>query len=66
MDTIKIAAEKRVIEIGADFNVYSDGSTSGCLLGGGATVVVTNESLTSPEVVKTIRRTERCTIHLFL
>ena len=29
VDTIRIAAEKRAIEIGADFNVYTDGSTSG-------------------------------------
>ena len=46
--TIKIAAEKRVIEIGAHFNVYTDG-----LQDGGAGVVVTRRNLTSPEVVKT-------------
>ena len=32
MDTIKIAAEKQVIEIDADFNVYTDSSAFGGLL----------------------------------
>ena len=44
MNTIRIAAEKRTIEIGADFNVYTDGLASGCLLDGIAGVVVTRET----------------------
>ena len=40
-DTIRTAAEKRAIEISADFNVYTDGSASGGLMDGGAGVVVT-------------------------
>ena len=56
VDTIRIAAEKRAIEIGADFNVYTDGSASGGLIDGGAGVVVTRGNPTSPRVVKTIRR----------
>ena len=55
-DIIKIAAEKRNIEIGADFNVYTDGSASDGLLDGGAGVVVTRGNLTSRKVVKTIRQ----------
>ena len=41
VDTIKITAEKRAIEIIADFNVYFDGSPFSGLLDGGAGVVVT-------------------------
>ena len=41
VDTIRIAAEKRSIKIGADFKVYTDGSTSGTLPGRGAGFVVT-------------------------
>ena len=48
MNTIRIAAEKRAIEIGADFNIYTDGSASGGLLDGGAGVVVTRVNPTSP------------------
>ena len=44
VDIIKIAAEKRAIEIGADFNVYTDGSASGGLMDGGAGVVVPGET----------------------
>ena len=43
---IKIFAGKRVIEIGADFNVYTDGSASGGLLDGGAIVMITKVNLT--------------------
>ena len=50
-DKIKLTAEKPVIEIGANFNVYTDD-----LLNRGAAVVVTRENPTSPKVVKTIRR----------
>ena len=56
VDTIRIAAEKRTTEIGADFNVYINGSASGGLLDGGAGVVVTRGNPTLPKVVKTIRR----------
>ena len=35
VDSIRIAAEKRAIEIGADFNVYTEGSAYGDLLDGG-------------------------------
>ena len=49
VDTIRIAAEKRAMEIGADFNVYTDD-----LLDGGESVVVTEGYPTSPKVVKTI------------
>ena len=56
MDTIKITAEKRAIEIIADFNVYFDGSPFSGLLDGGAGVVVTRGNPILPEVVKTIRR----------
>ena len=55
VDTIRIAAEKRAIEIGADFNVYTDGSASGGLIDGGAGVVVTRGNPTSPDIVKTKR-----------
>ena len=41
VDTFRIAAEKRAIEIGADFNVYTHGSASGGLMDGGTGVVVT-------------------------
>ena len=58
VDTIRIVAEKRAIEIGADFNVYTDGSASGGLMDGGAGVVVTRGNSTST--------TERCPLHLFL
>ena len=60
VDTIRIAAEKRAIKIGACFNVYTDGSTSGGLLDGGAGVVVTRGNPTSPKVVKTIRQRDAC------
>ena len=33
VDTIRIVAEKRAIEIDADFNVYTNGSASGGLVG---------------------------------
>ena len=56
VDTIKIAAETRAIEIGADFNVYTTSSEFGGLLDGGAGIVVTRENPSSCEVVKTIRR----------
>ena len=56
VDTVKISAEKRTIAIGADFNIYTDGSASGGLIDGGAGVVVTRGNPTSPRVVKTIRR----------
>ena len=56
VNTIKIAAEKRTIKIGADFNIYTDGSASGGLLDGGAGVVVPRGSPTLPEFVNTIRR----------
>ena len=56
MDTIRIDAEKRVIEIVADFNVYTDGSASGGLLGGGGGVVITWGYPILPKIVKTIRR----------
>ena len=56
MGTIRIAAEKRAIEIGADFNVYTDGSASGGLMDGGVGVVFTRENPTSPKVVNIIRR----------
>ena len=55
VDTIRIAAEKRAIETGADFNIYTDGSSSGGLMDGGAGVVVTRGNPTSSKVVKTIR-----------
>ena len=51
MYTIKIAAEKRAIGIGADFNFYTDGLTDG-----GAGVVFTRGNPTFSKVVKTIRR----------
>ena len=51
MYTIKIAAEKRAIGIGADFNFYTDG-----LMDGGAGVVFTRGNPTFSKVVKTIRR----------
>ena len=57
MDTIRIAAKKRAIEIRADFNVYTDGSVSGSLLDEGVDVVVTRGYPTSPKVANT---TERC------
>ena len=60
MDTIRLAAEKRAIEIGADFNVYTDGSASGGLMDGGAGVVVTRGNPTSPEFVKTMQRKGAC------
>ena len=41
MDTIRIAVEKRDIEIDADFNIYTDSSASGGLMDRGAGVVVT-------------------------
>ena len=44
VDTIRIAAEKLAIEIGADFNVYIDDSASGGLMDGGAGVMVTKET----------------------
>ena len=47
VDTIRIAAEKQAIEIGADFKVYIDGSASGGLLDGEAGVVVTRGNPTS-------------------
>ena len=56
VDKIKIATEKRTIEIVADFNVYTDGSASDCLLYGGTGVVINSGIMTSPEVVKTTRR----------
>ena len=56
VDTIRIAAEKRVIQIRTDFNVYTDGSASGGLLDRGAGVVVTRGNPISPKVEKTIRR----------
>ena len=37
-DTIKIAAKEQAIKIGADFNVYTEGSASGGILDGGAGV----------------------------
>ena len=55
VDTIRIAAEKRAIEIGANINVYTYGSASGGLLGRGVGVVVTRGYPTSPKVVMTIR-----------
>ena len=45
-DTIKIAAKEQAIKIGADFNVYTEGSASGGILDGGAGVVVTKGNLT--------------------
>ena len=56
VDIIKIAVDKRAIEVGADFNVYTDGSASGGLLDRGAGVVVTRGNPISPKVEKTIRR----------
>ena len=56
VDIIKIAVDKRAIEIGADFNVYTDGSASGGLLDGGVGVVVTRGKSNSPCVMKIIRR----------
>ena len=56
VETIRIAAEKRAIEIGEDFNVYTDGSVSGGLMDGGKGVVVIRRNPTSHRVVKTIRR----------
>ena len=56
MDTIRIAAEIRAIEISADFNVYINGTASSGLLNGGSSVVVTRRYPTSPRVVKTIRQ----------
>ena len=53
MDTIGISAEKRAIEIAADFNVYTNGSASGGLMDGGAGVV---RNPTYPKFVKTIRQ----------
>ena len=49
MDTIRVAAKKRDIEIGSEFNVYNGG-----LMDGGAGVMVTRGNPTSPKVVKTI------------
>ena len=49
--TIKNAAEKWAIEIGADFNVYTDGSASGDLLDD----VVIKGNPTPPEALKIIR-----------
>ena len=60
VDTIRIAAEKRAIKIGACFNVYTDGSTSGGLLDGGAGVVATKANPNSLKIVKTIRRRGFC------
>ena len=54
MDTIKPVAERRVIEISADFNAYTDGSTYGTY--GREGVVVTRRNPTSFDVVKTIWR----------
>ena len=51
VDTIRIAAEKRTIEIGADFNAYTDGSASGGLLDGGMGIVVTWGNPISPKVL---------------
>ena len=48
VDTIRIAAEKRAIEIGGDFNVYTDGSASSDLMDGGAVVVVTRGNQVLP------------------
>ena len=47
--TIRTVAEKRAIEIGADFNVFTDGSASGGLLDGGAGVVVIKGYPSSPD-----------------
>ena len=55
VDTVKIAAERRAIEIGYDFNVYTDDSASGGLPDEEAGVVVTRGNPYSPEIVKTIR-----------
>ena len=58
VNTIKIAAEKRTIKIGIDFNVFTDGSavfTDGGLHDGGEVYVVTRENITSAVDVKTIR-----------
>ena len=52
--TIRIAKEKRAIEIGADFNVYTDSSASGGFMDRGSGVVVTRGYSTSPEVMTTI------------
>ena len=59
VDTIRIAVEKQPLEIGADINVYTVGSTSGGLLDGGAGVVVNRRNPTSLKDVKTIRRRGR-------
>ena len=56
VDTIRIAGEKRAIEIGANFNVYTDDSVSRSLLDGEAGVLVTRVNPTSPKVVKKLRR----------
>ena len=56
VDKIKIAAEKRAIEIGADFNVYTNGSASGHLMDGGADVVITRVNPIFLDVVMNIRR----------
>ena len=56
MDTIKIAAETKAIEIGPGFNVYTNGSASAGLLDGRAGAVVTRRNPSSPEVVNTLRR----------
>ena len=55
VDTIKIAAEKRAIKIGADFNVYTEGLASGDLLDVPEGVVVTRGKPSSPEVLETIQ-----------
>ena len=57
VETVKMTAEKQAIEIGADFNVYTDVSASCGLLDEGAGIVVTKGSNpTSHKDVKTTWR----------
>lgn len=58
VDTNKVPQESQAIDIGADFNVCTDGSAPGGLLDVG--VVVTRVNQTSQEVVKTMRPRFTC------
>ena len=53
---IKIAAMKRTREIGADYNIYTDGSATAGTVRGGAGVVITTGDPLEPNVVFRIKR----------
>ena len=53
-EDIRQAARRRFAEIGAEINIFTDGSALGGTTEGGAAVVITRGSLDQPEVVTTI------------